>query len=522
MLKSLKISYLYLPAILLLALLLRVLFLGTIPNGFFTDEASNAYDAYSILHTSRDQYGEFLPWYFKSANDYREGLYMYLMVPFIKIFGLTPFGARITSAIIGTITVLVVYYLAKEIFNQKVGLLSALFLAILPWHVHFSRITFRAILVPCLFCLSLLFFIKSFKRPQWLILSGFLFSISIYTYNSARVFIPLFLLAVAIIYWEHLWKNRSYTLLGLLAFLVIFIPQLLYHLSPEGMARANTVGIQTDINKIVSDYFSYFSLKFLFIEGDPIPRHKIGGMGELYGFQLPLLIFGIVRLIISKNPHRWLLLVWLILYPIPAAFISPDSAVRTLVGTPLFAILSGYAIAEILNFCQGAWRKWVGFALILIIAANFVIYCQRYVVEYPRWHPDVWLSTLGDTIRYADQTPSECIIYSSNAYGEYAYIMIPFFTKMSPEKYQQLGVDVVDNKLDMGRWKIQNLEKNIDNLNTNCLYLLYNGPNPNNDDRIKGKDGEILSKKYTEDIIYSQPDINGIEQYRVVKLKTKS
>lgn len=222
MLKSLKISHFYLPIILVLALILRVLFLGTIPNGFFTDEASNAYDAYSILHTLRDQYGEFLPWYFKSANDYREGLYMYLMVPFIKIFGLNPFGARITSAVIGTVTVFIVYHLAKEIFNQKTGLLSALFIAILPWHIHFSRITFRAILVPGLFCLSLLFFVKSFKQPKWLVLSGALFAVSIYSYNSARVFVPLFLLGLAVIYWEHLWKNRYYTLLGSFAFFVLF------------------------------------------------------------------------------------------------------------------------------------------------------------------------------------------------------------------------------------------------------------------------------------------------------------
>ena len=112
MLTKFKNTSLYLPAILITALLLRVVFLGSIPSGLFTDEASNAYDAYSILHTLRDQYGEFLPWYFKSANDYREGLYTYLMVPFIKLFGLTTFGARITSAVIGTLTVFIVYHLA--------------------------------------------------------------------------------------------------------------------------------------------------------------------------------------------------------------------------------------------------------------------------------------------------------------------------------------------------------------------------------------------------------------------------
>ena len=59
MLTKFKNTSLYLPAILITALLLRVVFLGSIPSGLFTDEASNAYDAYSILHTLRDQYGEF-------------------------------------------------------------------------------------------------------------------------------------------------------------------------------------------------------------------------------------------------------------------------------------------------------------------------------------------------------------------------------------------------------------------------------------------------------------------------------
>ncbi len=518
MLKNFKISSLCLPAILIGALLLRVLFLGTIPNGFFTDEASNAYDAYSILHTLRDQYGEFLPWYFKSANDYREGLYMYLMVPFIKVFGLNPFGARITSAVIGTLTVLIVYHLAKEIFNERIGLLSALFLAILPWHIHFSRVTFRAILVPCLFCLALLFFVKSLKRPQWLILSSFLFSINIYTYNSARVFVPLFLLGLAIIYWEHLWKNRYYTLLAFLAFFVIFIPQIFYQLSPEGMARANTVGIQTDFNKILSDYFSYFNPKFLFFEGDPIPRHKIDKMAGLYEFQIPLLLIGFLGLMREKNYYKWILFLWLVLYPIPAAFISPDSAVRTLVGTPLFAIISGYGTAKIIDFFKGKWKPIITFSLISIIFANLLIYCHRYVVEYPRWHTDVWLSTLGETISYADKTDYECIVYSSNVYGTYAYILIPFFAEINPVDYHKMGVDVVDNKLDMGRWKILNLET-LESLNNKCLYLLKNEPDR---DQKKGRDGEILQAKgYNEKLIYSIKDINSRQFYRLVEIEKK-
>ncbi|ACK67225.1 glycosyl transferase family 39 [Rippkaea orientalis PCC 8801] len=522
MIKNLKIqnySQVYLLVILIFALLVRVIFLGTIPNGFFTDEASYAYDSYSILHTLRDQYGKFLPWYFKSANDYREGLYMYLMIPFIKIFGLNPFGARITSAVIGTLTVFVLYHLAKEIFNQKVGLLSALFLAITPWHIHFSRITFRANLVPLLFCLSLLFFVKSFKEPKWLILSSPLFGISIYTYNSARVFVPLFLLGLVIIYRKHLWNNKQISIISLLLFLIIFIPQLIYQISPEGMARADAVGLQSNLGEILKNYWSYFSPEFLFIKGDPVPRHTIDKMGHLYSFQIILLILGIIGLITHQVQTKAILFLWLFLYPIPAALVSPSSAVRTLAGIPVFAMISAYGITTLLDWIKGKLKATLIFAIILIIFANITIYLHRYVTEYPRWNNIVWLTTLDKVIHYADSSPYQCLIYSSNAYGKYAYIMIPFYTKFPPAEYQKLGIDVVEDKLDMGRWKVVDLEKSA-NLNTDCLYLLYRERNV---PREQDKDTRILEQKgYTEKIIYSPTDLNNYSYYRLVEIEKKN
>ena len=285
------------------------------------------------------------------------------------------------------------------------------------------------------------------------------------------------------------------------------------------MARANTVGIQTDFNKIFSDYFSYFSLDFLFFEGDPSPRHKINNMAGLYSFQIPLILAGLLLLIKEKTYHKWILYIWLVLYPIPAAFISPESAVRTLVVTPLFAIISGYAVGKITDFSQGIWKKAAIFLLMGVMFANLVIYSQRYGFEYPRWHTDVWLSTLGETISYAEKTSYECIVYSDHVYGTYAYIMIPFFAQMPPSQYQQYGVDVVQNKLDMGRWKIKDLEK-LETLNTSCLYLLYG---ESDRDNPKGEDGEIIENKgYQEKFIHSFKDLNDVERYRLVEIEKKT
>jgi len=50
------------------------------------DEAANGYDAYSILKTGKDQYGNFLPLRFESFGDYKLPLLTYIAIPFIKIF----------------------------------------------------------------------------------------------------------------------------------------------------------------------------------------------------------------------------------------------------------------------------------------------------------------------------------------------------------------------------------------------------------------------------------------------------
>ncbi|NES82022.1 MAG: phospholipid carrier-dependent glycosyltransferase, partial [Moorea sp. SIO2B7] len=437
-----------------IAAILRIIFLGDIPYGFFSDEAYNAYDSYSIGETLRDQYGEFLPLFTKAAGgDYRESLYIFLSIPFIKIFGLNEFGGRFSSAIIGTLTVVVLYYLVKECFNQRVALISALFLAISPWHIQFSRIAFRAIIFPLLFCLSLLIFVKSFKQPKYISLSGLLFGISIYTYNSARVFVPLFMLGLVIIFWQHFWENRVKTLIAIVLFSIIYIPLLIFHLSPEGMLRAKYVGIETNPVTIIQQYLSYFSPNFLFFNGDPDPRRSPGNVGELYYFEIITIIFGLFCLLRENRKERVILVLWLLLYPFPGVLTGPDHALRAIVGAPLFAILSGYGTTKLIDLFPGKKKILFISTAILILVASLTIFAKRYFIEYPRWTPQSWHAGMKEVITYADKSNYNCIVLSDNIYGTQISIFVPFYTKYPPAEYQSLGVDISAGKLDMGRWK---------------------------------------------------------------------
>ena len=164
--------------LLLLAAVLRILFLSDIPNGFTTDEASTGYDAYSILATGRDQHGEFLPFFAQSFGDYNESLYRFITVPSIAVFGLNEFATRLPAALAGVLTVWIVYLLGKTWHDEHLAWIAALLLAISPWHIFFSRTAFRLILLPLCCCLGLYFFQRGLQRPRDLPFSAAFFALS--------------------------------------------------------------------------------------------------------------------------------------------------------------------------------------------------------------------------------------------------------------------------------------------------------------------------------------------------------
>jgi 4-amino-4-deoxy-L-arabinose transferase-like glycosyltransferase len=66
-------------------------------------------------------------------------LYFYSVKAFSFIFGHTTFIVRMFSAIIGVLTVYSIYLLGKEIYNKKVGLIAATFLAVNYFHISYSQ-----------------------------------------------------------------------------------------------------------------------------------------------------------------------------------------------------------------------------------------------------------------------------------------------------------------------------------------------------------------------------------------------
>ncbi|MBD3238781.1 MAG: hypothetical protein GF332_04045 [Candidatus Moranbacteria bacterium] len=180
--------------ILLIALMARFYKLDQIPPGLYPDEAVNATDGLRAW----DQ-GDLRLYY--PNNNGREGLFINLVVIFLKIFDISIAVFRIVPALIGLLTIPAIYLAAKEMFNFRVGLLSAFICSVSFWHINFSRIGFRAILVPLITCLVLFFLFKGQKQidkelshriklSQLLnfLMAGLILGLGIHTYIAFRVF----------------------------------------------------------------------------------------------------------------------------------------------------------------------------------------------------------------------------------------------------------------------------------------------------------------------------------------------
>jgi len=108
------------------ALFARFYKLSQHPVSLSMDEVSIGYNAYSILKTGRDEWGQSFPLAFRSVGDYKPPVNIYLTVPSIAFFGLTEFAVRAPVALLGSLSVIVFIFLLKELEVKRIGYLFSL------------------------------------------------------------------------------------------------------------------------------------------------------------------------------------------------------------------------------------------------------------------------------------------------------------------------------------------------------------------------------------------------------------
>jgi 4-amino-4-deoxy-L-arabinose transferase-like glycosyltransferase len=420
--------------ILLLGLFLRLFKVGQYPATLYGDEQAFAWNAYNILKTGQDEFGTPYPLQFRSFDDYKAPIPVYLLVPFIRFLGLNAFTVRLPAVIFSVLTVYAIYLLARKYINSKSSLLASFLLAVSPWHVHLSRGYFEATISLFFMVSGVYFFVKSRLKTGWLILSMLFFALSIYSYFTPRIlfviFIP-FLLVYGFIYFrENTDITRSDYLKGmvkkyLIAVLflgIISLPLINATLFDKGFSRFSKLTTSMNSNVIKSvikerntsllhspwsnllhnkatvwvrtvkdNYLEHLSLNFWYIYGDSSLRYFLGNMGMFYLAELPFFIIGAYFLLREKRWAFILFTIWILFAPIPASIVGKPFAVRSLSMLPAPFIFVGYGIYKFLSINTRFKIKVIISAFLTIIfISSLGSVLIRYYFEYPVYAATWW------------------------------------------------------------------------------------------------------------------------------------
>lgn len=408
--RKINFNLIFLLSIIGLGIALRVFNLQNNPAGFFCDEASIGYNAYSLLKTGKDEYGVSFPIFFQSFGDYRPPLVVYSAIPFIAAFGLNELSTRLPSILYGLLTIIAMYFIGKEISSGKsnFGLLTAFITASMPWLIHYNRTGIEYTIYVTFFTITILLLLKAIHNKT-LIIPAFVFSaLTFYTYQPAKLLIPLLLAGFLLIFRKNYLLHKKYSIIGLISFFILSLPLIFSLLNGEGLARFKWVSVFSanlpftqSVQLIIHNYFIQLSPSY-FIFGEPtsITRHFTGGLTPLLISTLPFLLIGLLYtfLTIKKNKNSQFLLYWLLIYPVAGAVTSgaPFTS-RSIIGAPLFAIFISLGISiTILH------AKKLIIPIIMIILINLALFAKFYFTQYPLYSSGFWGWQYGpkDIVRY--------------------------------------------------------------------------------------------------------------------------
>lgn len=484
-----KKEYFILAIVLFVALILRIWNIQHVPPSPSMDEASISYNAYSILRTGGDEYGNLPGLSHRSYDDWRRAPYLYLVIPFVALFDLSVLAVRLPAIILSVLTVLALFYIVLELFSKRspfsigVALLSASLLTISPWHIYISRLGHESNAYLSFSVFGVLFFLKGVKnsRASWVFFSFFFFIVSMISYYAGQVFVPLFVGGLLFFFRKKLLLMvgaDKRILMGIGTTIIVLIPLLYQLFSPTALVRfegtstfkpeahmelfkkrvelRNKAVENNDIigrilyssrlfpvQVLIKGYFDHFKFAWLFANSLSEP-HKVPNLGVLYFWQIPFIIIGIiVSLLTSKleKNSKSVVFLWFLLGPVPAAIATQTPhAMRSYLFMMPWQIFIAIGLA-FLFFMFYKLKYVTAFLFLLLICYSVFIFSKNYFFVFPKTQSASFQYALSKTIPYilTIQKDYKKVIFSNtdNLYQSYMFFL--YFVKYDPSQYQKFG-----------------------------------------------------------------------------------
>jgi 4-amino-4-deoxy-L-arabinose transferase-like glycosyltransferase len=172
------------------------------------------------------------------GNMYLGPLYYYMMSASMSLVWLNPVAAAVMVAIIGTLTVGLVYYLTRAWFNKTAAMVAAVLYSISPVNIIYSRSSWNPNPAPFFSLLGFLTFYKAHQTRnfRWLILTGSALAFAVQMHYLALILVPIYgilwLYELIIIFRKKAQEKYflSGSLGGIVAFLILMSPLAIFDL----------------------------------------------------------------------------------------------------------------------------------------------------------------------------------------------------------------------------------------------------------------------------------------------------
>ncbi len=453
--------------ILLLAITLRIYKLGLVPISLHGDELGVGYNAYLLLTQGVDEYGKSWPMAFRADIP---PLNFYATIPFIAILGKSELAIRLPNVIYGVLVVFITFLSTRKLFpkiNAKfpVAELSALLIALSPWHIQASRIAYEPNLGLLLQLGGTYLFLQGNKKPQFWRLSAILLGLSLYAYHGPRLTTPL--LVLFLVWWQrkNLKKNVTYAIQSLLIFILAGLPILGLILS-RPLTENRLAGINIFIRSetlqanwqesnydrsnlgrllfhhplliygltFLRQYFNYVNFDNLFFDSVQLRYFYVRNSGLLYLWELPFLLTGLYQLLIDKKIFSRLVLFWLVIAPLPGALtLGPPNVGRSFMLLPMLQVTTAIGVGKIIISLKEKSDSYFNLIKILIFGAllfNVCFFLHQYFVHSTQLFARQWgygLKEAVETVLPYEKTVNQIVFSQSDQTLKSAYIYVLFY-----------------------------------------------------------------------------------------------
>jgi hypothetical protein len=425
------------------------------PPGFFSDEASVAYDAQGIATDLRDQHGDLLPIFFRAFGTWRGSLFIYAMAALFKVTGPGVVQARVVSTTVSLLTAVFIGLLVQRLFGARWLALGAFAVtAVTPWLFTSGRLAFEPISLPAVLAAFLLLWQMADRSGRWELglAAGAVLGLSVYAYISAWLYAPLLCLALALAELPRVrWRLLLATAIGVD---VAVLPMLFFLSRNPGALTARYQVVQVwlpghplleNLGRSWRVYSSGFSPDFLFGHANWIQG------GEFFSVLAVALVVGLLAIWPLRGERFWrFVLLGLLAAPIPGALTADFSHdLRNLEGAPFYLTIMALGVWRLAPLL--ARQRLVAAALTALLGIQAVWFLADYFTRVPGRMSD-WQTAgfqqavqTSERLAHGNRIVMEPDLFSAETYDPLASeVAFAFFSGEDVRDYRRAGIAAVN------------------------------------------------------------------------------